>query len=117
MTAVSITIVFDNKTLRTDLLPAWGFACVVALPEFNLLFDTGGDGVILLENMKKSFEEKIKFQVKFRLRKKDGNHIYAENFGVWLKDDKGKIYRAIGVIKNITEWKFDCRFSHLMEKE
>ncbi len=49
--------------------------------------------------------EEKKFQVEFRFRKKDGNYIYAENYGVWLKDDRGKVYRAIGVIKNITEWK------------
>lgn len=59
----------------------------------------------LLENLKKSFEEKIKFQVKFRLRKKDRSYIYAENYGVWLKTDTGEVYRAIGVTKNITEWK------------
>ncbi|TFH03624.1 MAG: PAS domain S-box protein, partial [Methanosarcina sp.] len=63
------------------------------------------DRLELLENLKKSFEEKIKFQVEFRFRIKDGNYIYAENDGVWLKDDNGKVYRAIGVIKNITEWK------------
>ena len=63
------------------------------------------DRLELLEKLKKSFEEKIKFQVEFRFRIKDGNYIYAENYGVWLKDDKGKVYRAIGVIKNITEWK------------
>ena len=63
------------------------------------------DRMKLLENLMKSFEEEKKFQVEFRLRNKDGNYIYAENLGVWLKDDKGKVYRAIGVIKNITEWK------------
>ncbi|MGB9928116.1 MAG: sensor histidine kinase, partial [Methanosarcina sp.] len=41
----------------------------------------------------------------FRFRKKDGTYIYAENSGVWLKDDRKEIYRAIGVIKNITVWK------------
>ena len=47
-----------------------------------------------------------KIQVEFRFRKKDGNYIDIEIRGVWLKDDEGKVYRAIGVLKDITEWKF-----------
>ncbi len=62
-------------------------------------------GLNCLSTLRKSFEEEKKFQVEFRFRKKDGNYIYAENYGVWLKDDNGKVYRTIGVIKNITEWK------------
>ncbi len=67
------------------------------------------DRMVLLENLNNSFKEMIKFQVEFRFRNKDGNYIYAENHGVWLKDDNGKIYRAIGVIKNITEWKLTIK--------
>ncbi|MDY9925387.1 PAS domain S-box protein [Methanosarcina sp.] len=63
------------------------------------------DRLELLENLMTFFEKEKIFQVEFRLRKKDGNYIYAENYGVWLNDDKGKVYRAIGVIKNITERK------------
>ncbi|MDQ1253156.1 MAG: hypothetical protein QG646_2304 [Euryarchaeota archaeon] len=63
------------------------------------------DRMGLLDALKKSLEEEKKYQVEFRFRKKDGNYIYAENYGIWLKDDKGKVYRAIGVIKNITESK------------
>ena len=63
------------------------------------------DRMELLENLMKSFEEEKKFKVEFRLRKKDGNYIYAKNLGVWLKSDEGKVYRATGVIRNITEWK------------
>ncbi|AKB18991.1 MULTISPECIES: PAS domain S-box protein [unclassified Methanosarcina] len=63
------------------------------------------DRLVLFENLKKSFEKMNKIQVEFRFRNKDGNYIYAEKCGVWLKNDEGKVYRAIGVIKNITEWK------------
>ena len=68
------------------------------------------DRTELLDSLRKSFEGDNKFRVEFRFRKKDGNYIYAENSGVWLKNDDGKIYRAIGVIKNITDWK------HAIEK-
>ncbi|HFE65255.1 MAG TPA: MBL fold metallo-hydrolase [Caldithrix sp.] len=46
------TIVFDNTTTRADLQPDWGFACVVELAGRKILFDTGANGAILLENMK-----------------------------------------------------------------
>ncbi|MCO5381200.1 MAG: PAS domain-containing protein [Methanosarcina barkeri] len=53
----------------------------------------------------KSLLRKRKISSRIQVQKKDGNYIYAENYGIWLKDDKGKVYRAIGVIKNITESK------------
>ena len=48
-----ITIVYDNNEYDSRLTSAWGFSCVVKLPEKTILFDTGGDGGILLDNMKK----------------------------------------------------------------
>jgi len=50
---VVITIVFDNNAGAAGLETAWGFGCVVRGPEKTILFDTGGDGRILLANMKK----------------------------------------------------------------
>jgi len=50
---IVITIVYDNNPGRSDLTPAWGFACVVQGLEKTVLFDTGGDGRILLANMRK----------------------------------------------------------------
>ena len=47
------TIVYDNNRYERRLIPAWGFSCVVTAPEKTILFDTGGDGGILLDNMKK----------------------------------------------------------------
>ena len=48
-----ITIVYDNNPFDPRLGAAWGFACVVqGLPE-TILFDTGGDGRLLLANMAK----------------------------------------------------------------
>jgi len=46
-----LTVVYDNTTLRDDLEPEWGFGCVVEVSGKRLLFDTGGDGEILLRNM------------------------------------------------------------------
>ncbi len=45
---MKIAVVYDNKSLRRELAPAWGFSCLV---DDGLLFDTGGDGPRLLSNM------------------------------------------------------------------
>jgi len=45
------TIVFDNTTTRPDLIADWGFACVIETAEQTILFDTGADGQILMQNM------------------------------------------------------------------
>ena len=49
----TITIVYDNNQYDSRLTPAWGFSCVVKLPKKAILFDTGGDGTMLLSNMAK----------------------------------------------------------------
>lgn len=51
------------------------------------------------------FRKEARIQAEFRFRRKDGKYIYMEIRGVWLKDNEGKVYRAIGVMKDITEWK------------
>jgi 7,8-dihydropterin-6-yl-methyl-4-(beta-D-ribofuranosyl)aminobenzene 5'-phosphate synthase len=50
---VSIAITYDNNPYDPRLRTAWGFSCVVRLREKAILFDTGGDGSILLRNMEK----------------------------------------------------------------
>jgi 7,8-dihydropterin-6-yl-methyl-4-(beta-D-ribofuranosyl)aminobenzene 5'-phosphate synthase len=50
---MKITIVYDNNPYDHRLRPDWGFSCVVNLPERAILFDAGGNGVILLDNMKR----------------------------------------------------------------
>ncbi len=51
--AVKITIVYDNNSTDKDLTADWGFACVVEVGQRTILFDTGDNGKILLENMQK----------------------------------------------------------------
>jgi 7,8-dihydropterin-6-yl-methyl-4-(beta-D-ribofuranosyl)aminobenzene 5'-phosphate synthase len=50
---IKIMIVYDNNPHDPRLRSDWGFSCLVSFRERALLFDTGGDGGILLENMKK----------------------------------------------------------------
>ena len=53
MTKMKITILYDNTAFRNDLKSDWGFSCLVEAYNKIILFDTGADGSILLENMKK----------------------------------------------------------------
>jgi 7,8-dihydropterin-6-yl-methyl-4-(beta-D-ribofuranosyl)aminobenzene 5'-phosphate synthase len=50
---ITITIVYDNNRYDSRLTTDWGFSCVVKSPQKTILFDTGGDGTILLHNMAK----------------------------------------------------------------
>jgi len=50
---ITITVVYDNNPYKEGLGTAWGFSCVVTGMEKTILFDTGGDGRLLLENMSK----------------------------------------------------------------
>ena len=50
--AMKVTIVYDNTTIRTDLRADWGFSALVEVEHApRILFDTGGNGSILLGNM------------------------------------------------------------------
>jgi len=47
---MKITVVYDNEVLKKGLMAGWGFSCLI---DNDILFDTGGDGVVLLHNMEK----------------------------------------------------------------
>jgi hypothetical protein len=50
--SIVVTVVYDNYPYDKRLQTAWGFACVVTGAPKTILFDTGGDGRILLANMR-----------------------------------------------------------------
>jgi len=47
----TITVVYDNYPYKKGLKTAWGFSCLVQGWDKTVLFDTGGDGRLLLANM------------------------------------------------------------------
>jgi len=49
---LTITVVYDNNEFDRRLQTAWGFSCLVEGLEKTILFDTGGDGSMLLSNMR-----------------------------------------------------------------
>lgn len=52
MTFLTLIIVFNNIVDTSELSPGWGFSCWIEIQDKVILFDTGSDGNILLENMK-----------------------------------------------------------------
>lgn len=52
MEKLNITVVFDNNPFRPGLTTSWGFSSLITGTGKTILFDTGGDGAVLLANMK-----------------------------------------------------------------
>lgn len=49
---MKLTVIYDNEA-KKGLHGGWGFSCLIETMEHNILFDTGWDGHVLLENMEK----------------------------------------------------------------
>ncbi|MFO8030980.1 MAG: MBL fold metallo-hydrolase [Desulfohalobiaceae bacterium] len=50
-------IVYDNTAHDPDLSADWGFGCLIECGPLTILFDTGQDGNILLQNLEKMDED------------------------------------------------------------
>ena len=54
---MKLTTVYDNEVYlevsATGLTSEWGFSCLIEVSGERILFDTGGDGSILLRNMER----------------------------------------------------------------
>lgn len=50
---LDLTILYDNNPYNKKLEAKWGFSCLVEGLEKTILFDVGGDGTVLLKNMKR----------------------------------------------------------------
>lgn len=48
---MKLTVIYDNEA-KEGLNSGWGFSCLIESEEHNILFDTGWDGHVLLDNMK-----------------------------------------------------------------
>jgi 7,8-dihydropterin-6-yl-methyl-4-(beta-D-ribofuranosyl)aminobenzene 5'-phosphate synthase len=49
---LTITVIYDNNSYDKRLKSDWGFSALVEFNDHTLLFDTGGDGRMLIENMR-----------------------------------------------------------------
>lgn len=50
---MQITILYDNTAWDQNLIPDWGFSCLVESDDQRILFDTGAKAEVLAGNMKK----------------------------------------------------------------
>lgn len=50
---ITITVVYNNVPYDEELTTSWGLSILIEGLEDTILFDTGGDGLILLSNMDK----------------------------------------------------------------
>jgi len=87
---ISITVIYDNYQVNPDLTPGWGFSCVIKTAQNNILFDTGGNGSILLANMQKMAiaASEIDLVVISHIH---GDHLGGLN-GFLQKNNKVKVY-------------------------
>ncbi len=60
---VELTIVYDNNRFNEELETRWGFSCLVEGLEKTVLFDVGGEGPVLINNMKKLHIDPGKIEV------------------------------------------------------
>jgi 7,8-dihydropterin-6-yl-methyl-4-(beta-D-ribofuranosyl)aminobenzene 5'-phosphate synthase len=72
---LTITVVFDNNPYKEGIKTAWGFSCLISGTEKTILFDTGGDGELLLNNMKKLAVEPKSIDTVFL------SHIHGDHTG------------------------------------
>lgn len=56
----------------------------------------------VVEEFKKYWKDADRFRVEYRFRRKDGSYFYLEDSGIYRRDEKGKIIKALGVMKDIT---------------
>jgi 7,8-dihydropterin-6-yl-methyl-4-(beta-D-ribofuranosyl)aminobenzene 5'-phosphate synthase len=52
MKNLNITVLYDNNPYQMGLGVNWGFSCILKGTEKTILFDTGGNGSMLLDNMR-----------------------------------------------------------------
>lgn len=50
---LNLTLLYDNNPYNEELETRWGFSCLVEGLEKTILFDVGGEGSVLLKNMKR----------------------------------------------------------------
>ena len=48
---LKILVIFDNVCCNQQLASLWGFSCFIQTPEHTILFDTGSNGRLLLQNL------------------------------------------------------------------
>jgi len=87
---LTITVVYNNVPYDSRLSTAWGISCFIGGLEKTILFDTGGNGQILLANMEKTGIAPKEVEIVFL------SHIHEDHVGgLWdflQKNDQVTVY-------------------------
>jgi len=70
-----LTVIYNNIPFDNRLRTGWGFSCLIEGTEQTILFDTGGEGSILLGNMKRMNIDPMAVDMVFL------SHIHADHTG------------------------------------
>jgi 7,8-dihydropterin-6-yl-methyl-4-(beta-D-ribofuranosyl)aminobenzene 5'-phosphate synthase len=87
---LTIRIIYENCQFDPRLKAEWGFSCFISGTQKTILFDTGGDGLTLLSNIKKLKITPEQVELIFL------SHIHGDHTGGLLeflkKNNKAKIF-------------------------
>ena len=72
---IRLSVIFNNVPFDTQLKTSWGFSCFIESKGHTILFDTGGDGNILIDNMKRMGIDLTAVDLVFL------SHIHADHTG------------------------------------
>jgi len=70
-----LTVLYDNYPHAPGLTTGWGFSCLIEGVEETILFDTGGDGQLLLSNAEKLGVDMSRISVVFL------SHVHGDHTG------------------------------------
>jgi 7,8-dihydropterin-6-yl-methyl-4-(beta-D-ribofuranosyl)aminobenzene 5'-phosphate synthase len=98
---ISVTVIYDNYQINPDLTSSWGFSCVIKTPQNNILFDTGGNSSILLDNMQKMAIAASEIDLVI-ISHIHGDHLGGLN-GFLKKNNKVKVYIPISFPSSVRE--------------
>jgi 7,8-dihydropterin-6-yl-methyl-4-(beta-D-ribofuranosyl)aminobenzene 5'-phosphate synthase len=91
--SVTITVVFDNIAFAEGYETFWGFSSVVSVPGRTILFDTGGRGDLLLDNMKRAGFEPDDVDIVFVSH---GHGDHTGGVGAFLERNGEAVVYALG---------------------
>lgn len=97
-----LTILYDNNPYDARLEASWGFSCLLTLNETTILFDTGGDGRLLLRNMEKLGVDPREIDI-IVLSHIHGDHVGGLNEVLEAKEDVA-VYLPASFPESFKEW-------------